>query len=555
MKGKAKILVRASVFSIVVVLLISILSSFFQPVWLDWNNFYTTKGFYKEKKNTIETIFLGPSTILSCVNPMMLYEEFGLCAYNLATEQQPLGASYYWLEEAYRLHPQTLKTVVLGASELRDEPGENAFHKAVDNMQLSKAKYNMLLDYYDGDVSDAISALLPLYSYHSRWDSLTIQDFDKHNYNPVNGSRGYSFSSRVCGWISNPKLKMQELALDENAEPAKLVDEAVQYFEKMVNFCNEKGIKLVLIKAPANNWSSSLHNAVSNLAKSHNIEYYDFNFSPYYDQLDYVDYFDTSDGCIHMNYYGASKFTNWIGKYLVENCNATDVRNNSNFDFLKDQQAEFNRRYYSQIELQANDDVAEYLKQAINEDTTVMIMVKDSAEENLTDQQRAVFKELGLENLSKLRFRDSYLAVVQNGKVKYEELKARKVAKTKTPLVYEGKLPDGVKYEIKSGGADHGNTASCKLDDKQVCLQKRGINIVVYDNEYKNLLDATWFDTFNQKKRDVYKTEYTSMVKDKEAVAEMEGNKLFEKVLERYRLLEKTKKAEMKKISDKAKKQ
>lgn len=550
MKGKAKILVRASVFSVVVVLLISILSSFFQPVWLDWNNFYTTKGFYKEKKNTIETIFLGPSTILSCVNPMMLYEDFGLCAYNLATEQQPMGASYYWLEEAYRLHPETLKTVVLGASELREDPGENAFHKAVDNMQLSKAKYNMLLDYYNGDVSDAISALLPLYSYHSRWDSLTALDFDKHNYNPVNGSRGYSFSSRVCGWMSNPDLSMMKLALDEKAEPAELVEDAVQYFEKMVNFCNEKGIKLVLVKAPANNWNSSLHNAVSKLAKSHNIEYYDFNFSPYYDQLNYVDYFDTSDGCIHMNYYGASKFTNWIGKYLVEKCGATDVRNDNKFDFLKDQQAEFNRRYYKQIELQAIDDVSEYLKQAISDKTTIMIMVKGAADKCLTKEQRATFTQLGLEELSKLMYRDSYLAVIQNGKVTHEELKALN-SKSKNPLVYEGKLPSGVKYEIKSGGTDHGNTASCKIDGKQVCYEKRGINVIVYDNEHKNLLDVAWFDTQYETKRDIYKTEYTELVKNKEAVSQLKDNKLFQKVLERYNLLEETKKAEAARISAK----
>ena len=554
MKENAKSLVRASAFSVVVVLFISILNSFFQPVWLDWNNFYTTKGFYEEKQNTIETVFLGPSTILSCVNPMLLYEKFGICAYNLSTEQQPMGASYYWLEETYRLHSETLKTVFLGVSELRNEPSEKAFHKAVDNMKPTKAKYNALLEYNEGNVKDALSNMIPLVSYHNRWENdLSREDFEKHNYNPVNGSRGYSFSSRVCGWLSDPALKMMKLALDEKAEPTKLVESSVEYLDRMVKFCNEKGLKLVLLKAPANNWNSSHHNAVKKLADSYKLEFYDFNFSPYYDEISFVDLFDTSDGCIHMNYYGASKFTNWIGKYLVNKCGATDVRNDSKYDFLKDQQKEFNKRYYRQIELQAIEDISDYLLNVISENTTVMIMVKASAEEKLTEKQRDDFAKFGLEKLSNLRFRDSYLAVIENGKVTYEELKANKTAESKTPLVYGGMLPGGIKYEIKSGGTDHGNVASCKINGKEVCFNKRGINFVVYDNEHKNVLDVTWFDTFNESKRDVYKTEYTEMVRNEEIASQVKDNKLFQKVLERYNLLEETKKAEAERISAKNK--
>lgn len=541
MKDKTKNFVRASTFIVIVVLLISILSSFFQPVWLEWNNFYTTKGFYKEKKNTIETVFLGASTVLAGVNPIMLYEKFGLCAYNLSTEKQPMMGSYYWLEEAYRMHPETLKTVFLGASGLRFEPSEIGFHKAIDNMKISKARYNMLLDYYEGDVEEARSGLLPLYFYHNRWSDLTVEDFYKHNYNPVNGTRGYSFSSTVYGWFRKPDSIIPELALDKNAEPAKLLESSVQYFEKIVDFCNENGLKLVLIKTPAIKWSSSLHNAASELAKSHNVEYYDFNFSPYYDELNYVDFVDTLDDGRHMNYYGASKLTNWIGKYIVEKCNGTDVRNDKKYDFLKEQQAEFYKRYYEKIELQAIEDVADYLTRAINNKTTVMIMVKGSADASLTKKQRATFAQLGLEKLSDIGYGDSYLAVVENGVLQHEELKSGKDLTTKKPLVYNGKLPNGIKYEIKSGGTDHGNIAYCKLGDKEVGIRRRGINIIVYDNEYKELLNSALFDTYSQEKRDVYKIEYAEMVKDKDAIAKMEGNELFQKVLDRYKLLRSTK--------------
>lgn len=82
-----------------------------QPVWLDWNNYDTVQGFYEEPEDTIEVIFLGTSSVVNSIMPMELYEDYGICAYNLGTEQQPIMASYYWLEEAYRKHSKTFKDI------------------------------------------------------------------------------------------------------------------------------------------------------------------------------------------------------------------------------------------------------------------------------------------------------------------------------------------------------------------------------------------------------------------------------------------------------------
>ena len=96
--------IKVTVFILIGALLVTAASYFFQPAWKDWNNYDTMHGFYEEPENTIETIFLGASIVVNGITPMELYENYGICAYNLATEQQPMLASYYWLEEAERLH-------------------------------------------------------------------------------------------------------------------------------------------------------------------------------------------------------------------------------------------------------------------------------------------------------------------------------------------------------------------------------------------------------------------------------------------------------------------
>ena len=108
--------------------------------WLEWNNYDTIHGFYEQPENTIETVFLGASIAINGFTPMELYEDYGICAWNLATEQQPMLASYYWLAEAYQYHSDTLKTVVLDVSMLRSIPDEAYYQKALMEMRFSGNK-------------------------------------------------------------------------------------------------------------------------------------------------------------------------------------------------------------------------------------------------------------------------------------------------------------------------------------------------------------------------------------------------------------------------------
>ncbi|MCD8220930.1 MAG: hypothetical protein LUD07_01830 [Clostridiales bacterium] len=92
---KIKIAKRIALFTMVGILLFGGCSFILIPIWLDWNNYSTFQGFYKESENTIETVFLGPSSIVSAIIPAELYEDYGICSYNLGSEMQPMLASYY----------------------------------------------------------------------------------------------------------------------------------------------------------------------------------------------------------------------------------------------------------------------------------------------------------------------------------------------------------------------------------------------------------------------------------------------------------------------------
>ena len=162
-------------------ILFMISNFFYQPVWRNWNNYDTTRGFYEEPENTIETVFLGASIIVNGITPSELYRDYGVCSYNLGTEQQPMMASYYWLLEAERLHSKTLKTVILDTSMLRRTPDDAFYQKALDGMRFSSVKVQAVMDYAE-NFNDALSYLVPVLEYHTRWDSIDVTDFEKKNY-------------------------------------------------------------------------------------------------------------------------------------------------------------------------------------------------------------------------------------------------------------------------------------------------------------------------------------------------------------------------------------
>lgn len=517
MKNKQKILIRIGLFTLIFAMLFCFLNTFFQPVWTSWNNYYTMHGFYEQPKNTIEVLFLGASTIISGVTPIELYKDHGICAYNMASEQQPMLASRYWAEETYRLHSDTLKTIFIDPSQLYGIPTDAFYHKALDAMKFSTVKYRAIKDYTNDEPDKTFSYLFPLTTYHDRWSSLTKRDFTKHNLEADNGTRGFcSLMTSLTDSITIDNVDIINTDPDKTAGDAALIDESAEHFEKLVAFCKQKGIKLVLIKTPASSWNSSKHNMTKQLADQYGIDFLDYNYSPLYEEIGYIHAFDSTDGT-HMNYYGAAKFTKSIGEYIVENCDFTDVRNNKDYEFIKDQVKKYDVKVSQRADLNAKDKITEYLKAAAAEDNTVFITVNDEASASITNAERSVFSQLGLEKLASIKFRDSYIGIIQKGKVIYESLKP--AADTDTaPLTYKGNLENGTKFSLVSGSFNHGQTSSCKIGKSERAENTRGLNIVIYSNSLESVLDSACFDTYEScTRKNNYGLKHAEILKEENA--------------------------------------
>lgn len=545
-------------FTVLLVVALWGINSFLQPIWFYENNYHTYRSFYDEPADTVETVFVGASMTLFGFSPMEMYAQNGICAYNLASTSQPIMMSYYWVKEAHRLQGGTLDTVVMDVSMLRRKSTEEDYRKALDGMDKgSPVKKEAIEDLAD-DSMDALYYQFPIFGYHDRWSALTNTDFLKYEDNIEDYVRGYYMDFiRVFDIANVQDIPVPAQLINPNEAPSTFEKESLFYLNKLLEFCKENNIRLVLCKTPSpGNWTSGDHNGVQQIADTYGLDFVDLEIEPHLSELAFCPPLDSRDTDKHLNSYGAFKLSRWMSTYLSQVIGNRDVRGDERYAFMDDQL----RRYHDKVtllyEATLSLDVAEYLEKVTSADNyTVLMAVRDDASNRVTSEQRLAFERMGLSKLAMSQFGDSYVAVVTNGEVEFEEVahmpyqfdeeveenvpddigeddeegeegaedlgdeeaeaainlseiefgdweQAEDESKDTAPLTKSGQLADGTRYTLKSGGSGRGFTASIEVAGAEQAKNSRGINIVVYDNDSHRVVDSAVFDVWASSLRD-----------------------------------------------------
>ena len=98
-------------------------------------------GFYTEKKNDIDVLFLGSSNCFCTIDPLVLYEEYGIASYDFASSSQTMDISLLYLKEA--LKKQKPKVVALEVNYL---PGQNVSGNVENSMLWGLTNMPLTID-------------------------------------------------------------------------------------------------------------------------------------------------------------------------------------------------------------------------------------------------------------------------------------------------------------------------------------------------------------------------------------------------------------------------
>lgn len=272
--------------------------------------------YYKEDKEH-DVVFIGDCEVYENFIPAVLWEEYGINSYIRGSAQQLIWQSYYLMEETFKY--ETPDVVIFNVLSLKyNEPQKEAYNRmTLDGMKWSASKAASIRASMMPD-EQFLDYVFPILRYHSRITELTEEDFKYWFHREPVSFNGYYMRVDVKPAVDVPEGK-------------KLGDynfgaEAVKYLDKMVALCEEKGVELVLVKAPSlyPYWYDEWEVQMEEYAEKHGLKY--INFLELIEECGLDFNTDTYDAGLHLNLAGAKKTSRYLGEYLTEECGLTSRR-------------------------------------------------------------------------------------------------------------------------------------------------------------------------------------------------------------------------------------
>ncbi len=271
-------------------------------------------GFYEEKENSVEVLFVGASTMFCTMDPLVLYEDYGIASYDFGSSAQPFELSYLFMQEALKYQkPKVIGLEVISIFNEFDANDADPLNYGITDLPFSMEKAVGLADMFRNDKGTGLSYLIPMVQYKDRWKELTREDF-------INPAVNYTKGAYTPDLISGVPLDFSSYYEEETFT---IPERNLEIFQRMVTLCEENNIELVLFKSPSVGWNIGQTKAVASLADQYGlpfIEYYSLMGELGIDVA--TDFRDNT----HLNRYGSKKTSDHMGQYLTKQYNLTDYR-------------------------------------------------------------------------------------------------------------------------------------------------------------------------------------------------------------------------------------
>lgn len=393
-----------------ITIILLVIFIFYRLGWVleaDYDGNQAMDGLYRMEKNTADVIFYGSSHIYSGVNTACLWDEYGIAGYNLAGAKQTLWNSYYNMVESLKYQsPKVMVVDLLSVSMDKEYYTSTNFIMNVSNMKFSLNKIQNVWSSVPHE--EFLSYLLSYPLIHDRYVELQKENYEKTP--DVIGGKWYKGFKASYACTKFDKLPEVAQELEENMPTEK----NREYLAKMVNLAEKNQIQLVFIVVPYAGWSDydeALYSWTENFAEENNILF--FNGNRAMEEMEFNPETDFAEAS-HLNYNGACRFTEYLGKWLKDNCGLQDNRGKELYDSWQ-QYSDCWQAYQKGSELKGIADIEKYVEAVkYNEDYILFVTVAGQYKSN---RFLGLIEELS--DISPHDFENGGTLVIENREVLY----------------------------------------------------------------------------------------------------------------------------------------
>lgn len=316
MRRKIKIAISIIVVGVMIIGIMDYLGRIVRPTDADISlrAIYT---FQEIPENTVEVIVYGSSHAWRGVNVMEMYRKYGIGAYNYGNNWQHINTTSLFLQDSLRTQSPQIAIIetflVNGVLTDTDINGEIYYTKGLEE---SKEKMEYLKQCFGYDIERWLSYYIPICGYHDNWINLNKASFNYKDINTV------SLLYTNMGFMDTQSITPVTINDMDTFEQKELNGMALSVLDKIVQTCAENDIEIIFYTAP---WEGEFayYDAMEKYAAENGCAYINF-----FEKLDEAKIDCDTDFCDsgHLNNRGAIKTADYLGNFIVENYDVTDMR-------------------------------------------------------------------------------------------------------------------------------------------------------------------------------------------------------------------------------------
>ncbi len=309
-----------SVVLVIVILCLCInkISYILRPVDTD-EAFDQIETFHNFPENSIEVMIYGSSHAYRGFCTMELYDKYGIGAFNYGWHWQKLSTTKLFVSDSFITQKPKVVLIESGfvdkVLEDTDITAEIYYCRYLTDSKEKEAYFKKCLG-NTPSLERRLSYIMPFAMFHENWNNICRDSFKPLNYggtDKVKRTMGFAESDLVeetdiCGYVKEDQVELPETSIEE--------------LDELVQMCKSNGASVVFYVIP---WIESYKycDAMEEYCKSNDCVFLDLISNV--DEVGLDGKTDFSDVC-HLNTNGSIKVADYVGKYLVDNYDLTDMR-------------------------------------------------------------------------------------------------------------------------------------------------------------------------------------------------------------------------------------
>ena len=271
-------------------------------------------GFYAEKNNTLDAVFIGSSPLPSCVATPKIYGETGITVYPMSSNMQRPVATKYLVQETLKSQKPDLFIFEMRMWAAADEDllGNMAHTREVtDNMKYSINRIKTINAMVD-DKADRINYYFDIFKYHSNWKTLFLWSQLRTAF--------YCYPEDLKGSLVETEVGPCDASVilpEDDKEP--IPSEQEEYLMDLLDYLDENNINALFVVTPyaVKDHEQRRFNYMADIITKRGYDFLDMN--RHIDEMGLDFSRDIRDYGTHTNVAGAEKVTTFLEHYLITN--------------------------------------------------------------------------------------------------------------------------------------------------------------------------------------------------------------------------------------------